>query len=136
VRVSTHSAHEPYRYSQFCDTSPDPLSIEFVKATKLCRLSIGLCVNYTAQASQSFNCQEHHFKHHNIRDSHYDFHVQRYLDDQREHILLSNGNSAPWFANLYLYWACSLIGFGWFIRVLLYTSSQRVTFEVNKLIIA
>lgn len=66
VRVNTHYAVEHFRYSSYCDTSADPVSIEFVKATKLCRLKIGLLINYTAQSSQSYNCQEHNFKHHNI----------------------------------------------------------------------
>lgn len=59
-----------------------------------------------------------------------------HIEDYKEYILLNNGVQKPWFASVGLYWALTLLGLGWFIRILLYTNSQRVIFDVSKLIIS
>ena len=56
IRVVTHAAREPFRFSEYLDKSPDASAVEYMRATKLCRINFGVCIDYTAQSSQSFAC--------------------------------------------------------------------------------
>jgi hypothetical protein len=51
-------------------------------------------------------------------------------------MLMSNiEGSTPWFANKNIYWIFSCAFFGWFYRIMFVKNTQRIQFDLNKLII-
>lgn len=135
-RVNTHHAKEPFRYYEWLDQSPDASAIDFIKLTKLTRLTFGINVQYTPQSQASYACQEHDFKHHNVRDTHHDYNVCKTLDGFEEFVLMQNTNgNLPWYANKGFYWVFSIFFLGWFYRMIFVLNSQRVVFDYNKLVV-
>jgi hypothetical protein len=98
------------------DMSPDASAIDYMKQTKLTRVAFSLNIMYTPQSQQSYNCQEYDFKHHNIRDTHFDYSVKKQLEGLNSCVLMYNtdGTSLPWYAKKGTYWFLSLIFLGWF----------------------
>jgi hypothetical protein len=116
--------------------SPDASAVDYMKTSKLTRITFNINVTYTPQACQSFKCQEYQFKQQNIRDTHYDYDVLKNIQGYQEFVLMHNleGGSLPWYANKTYYWLFSILTLGWVYRIIFVNNSKKITFSYNKLI--
>jgi hypothetical protein len=71
----------------------------------------------------------------NTRDTHFDYEVKKSIEGYQEHVLMHNVDGGlPWYARLGVYWFLSVIGLGWFVRIIFVSNSRRVKYDFCKLI--
>ncbi|CDW87191.1 morn repeat-containing protein [Stylonychia lemnae] len=126
------------KYAEYMDQSADASSVEHIKNYKLTRLDIQLDIQYSAQASQSKECQSYDFKKEKVSDTHYEFNLKNHLEGFRQSILVHNGSHAeslPWYTSKTIYWITHLLFIGWIFRIFFVSNSQRVKFTIDKVIL-
>ena len=77
VRVNTHRADEPFRFTDWIDRSPPASSLHYIDLFLLTRIHTEKDINLSPQASRSYASQKSSFIRRHHTDVHYDYSFQK-----------------------------------------------------------
>ena len=135
-KIYTEEVKEEYRYAEYIDQSPDAISLDFLKYTRVVRLDFDTYLRYSSQASQSKKCQEYELKQRGKHDENYDFVTNCHLDGIIPNVTVYNSDKGlPFYCNSSVFLFFALFMQSWIIRVLFVFNSQRVQYDFQKYIV-
>lgn len=135
-KVYTHSASEPFHFSEWVDKSPPPENLNYIEVIHLTRLFTHKIINMSARAEGSYQVQKHNFIKENWRDDHYDYNFSEEIEGHNAHSLVVNPERGgyPWYTSTPSLVFCDLFLFGYIPRYLLDKNSLIVEFTIEKYI--